>query len=189
MHPAVFILIGCALTGCQQGPTKQELAGVGLLGAAVYALLSWLLLGGVARITRRIRRQSKPIDMTSGVALLLTSHAAITLLIAFFGARPRFDVGMYVLVWICAAANHLTWGLLLWRLVALSPAQAAFIAGVPSLLLGVPGALGSETFSIVVLLQWLWGGFLGAAPLTVVAVIWIDAVLRRSASPDDENRT
>jgi hypothetical protein len=174
------------ISGCR-GPSNQQIAGTGLTGALLYAGLSWAALCGIARVTDRIRhRKWMSVDWQAGLWPLLISHGALSILVFVAGEHVRASSTLHPLIWGCAAANHLAWGIVFWRLGQIPPAWAALIAGVPSLLLGLGGALGSKALATAVMVQWFWGGFLGVAPGVLTLLVWGEARLRRPpALPPD----
>ena len=168
-----------ALAGCR-GPSEEQIVGTGLIGAVFFAITSWLLLTGVARVWERLHTGAWPEPQSkAGGLALIGAHLGLSLL-ALVSAEQVRDVGLVGIIWGCAAANHLAWSVIFWRFGGrLRPVVAVALASVPSLLIGLPGGLGNEGFAIAALLQWLWGGFLGAAPAIIILLVWLEGWLRR----------
>ncbi len=164
------------LTGC--GPKPEEISGTGLSGAMLYAVVAWALLLGVRRVTDRIKTGAwQALDSTAGVVPM-----AAVFLVVSVGALvaapqvPRDTVGIVVA---CAAANLLTWALVVQLVTGWTAAGAVLLAGLLSLGPAVGGAMGREWPAIVTIWQWFYGGFMGATPAALILVIWWVAWLRR----------
>lgn len=166
--------------GCR-GPAPEKIVGTGLLGAAVFGLVTWMLLHGVIRVWDRLSTRAwQPPPSAAGWKALIAVHGALTLL-AGFGAKLSNDDGLIIIVWGCAAANHLAWALLIWRLSRIPPAWAATWAAIPSLALAIFGSFGSRDAAEWSIVMWFWGGFLGAAPGVLILALWLEGYLRGRA--------
>lgn len=177
-------LLACAAlsilaSGCR-GPTEEELAGTGVRGALAFGVVSLVVLSNVVRVAERIgNREWGPKPSTADWDKTLLAHAAISA-IAFLFADKVGDSAIWAIVWGCAAANHLAWSLLVWRVTRWAPARAVLVGAIPSLFLGLLGGLGAHAAAEIQLVVWLWGGLLGAVPAGLIAVLWLEAFIRRN---------
>ena len=64
------------------------------------------------------------------------------------------------------------------RFTRLSPAVASAIATVPTLITALGAALNVDGVDQVMIVQYLYGGFLGAAPGVILALLCLEATLR-----------
>ncbi|MGK0358851.1 MAG: hypothetical protein ACI9U2_001145 [Bradymonadia bacterium] len=172
------------LVGCRGGPSEQQIAGSGLVGALLFVLTSWGILTGVDRVWARLKTGDWPKPRTHrGFAMIVAGHLALSV-VAVLSAEQVKEIELVGIIWACAGANHLAWSVVIWRLGGrLSPVTAVALASVPSLLVALPGGLGSHDFAIAALLQWLWGGVLGAVPAVLILLVWLEAWLRREPPP------
>lgn len=176
-------LLALLFAGCR-GPRLQEIAGTGLTGAVVFALTSWFFLSGVIRVWERLRHGSwqQPVS-SDGWLPLIGVHLTLTIIAVIFAEGPN-DSGLTALVWGCAAANHLAWAIIIWRIGRMAPGWAALWAAIPCLALAIPGGFGHRDAAEWTVVMWIWGGFLGATPAVLAVIVWIEAWLRgRSAHP------
>ncbi|MCB9545618.1 MAG: hypothetical protein H6706_07110 [Myxococcales bacterium] len=171
-------LVGGALTGC--GPTPETLGGSAVLGAVAYALVSWAFVRASRRLWHRLRTGAWPqLQDGGGLGWLLASHAAISGAAALWLPLLTSDHhDVYPLLLGCAASHHLAWALVLARFTRLSPASASAIATVPTLITALGAALNVDGVDQVMIVQYLYGGFLGAAPGVILALLCLEATLR-----------
>lgn len=164
------------LTGC--GPKPEEICGTGLSGAMLYAVVAWALLLVVRRVTDRIKTGAWPaLDSTAGVVPMAAAFLAVS--VGALVAAPQVPNDTVGIVMACAAANLLTWALLVQLVTGWTAAGAVLLAGLLSLGPAVGGAMGSDLPAMVTIYQWFYGGFMGIVPAGVVLIIWFVAWLRR----------
>ncbi|MEZ4475740.1 MAG: hypothetical protein R3F60_34065, partial [bacterium] len=172
-------LAGLLLAGC--GPTPDTLGGSAVLGAVLYALVSWAIVRGSRRLWHRLRVGEWPhLDDGRGLGGLLASHVAISTAAAV--ALPLLTAShhdVYPVLWACAAGHHLLWALLIARFTQATPALAAAAATIPTLLPALGAALKIDGVDEVMIVQYVYGGFFGAAPGVLLLLLCLEAALRR----------
>lgn len=176
-------LLALLATGCR-GPSPLSIAGTGLKGAIFFAVSTWILLTGVARLRQHLAQVDwDPQDARRGWPVLVGVHAALTAAGVALAAGVN-DGGLTGLIWGCAAANHLAWAILIWRVSGVAVPWAAVWAAIPSLLPALLSQLDMRSMSDVAILQWLWGGFLGAVPAVLALLVWLEGWIRGRNAPD-----
>jgi hypothetical protein len=182
MNVSRLMVLGLLLTGC--GPTPLEVGSTALLGAVVYLMTSSVLVHFFAMAWRRVRRQPERFPepaLQGGDGVSFALHLAVSLLSLVFGSQID-DAPQVVAI---IAGSHLTFSLLLWRLLQLRAVTIATIASLPCL---IPAVAMVTTRSVDIMelgsLMWIATSYLCTVPAIIGTLLLVEALVRRVRSPE-----
>ena len=167
------------LSGCRLFPSPVEFGKTVLQGTLIYVLVSALLVLAASRAWLRIQRLSPPamLPVSKADGGLILAHLAVSALAAATGEPLTLDsLGVAFFV----ACSHMSFSLLVWRVLRRRPIRTASITSVlcllPALLMI---AARSEDVMLMGLMFWGLSGYMGAVPLFLVLLLLLEAIIRR----------